>query len=124
MISRYFLLLIFTLPFIFAAIINLVTQYKLGKINRTRFIVWILIWVTVLVGLIFTEPLYNWLFVNNLTVSESLSLFDVVQITAIVMLFYIVNRLRQKTEVIERKLRDLHQEISIKLSTKENNEKQ
>jgi len=118
MISRYFLLLLFTLPFIIAAIANLITQYKLSKITRGRFVSWIIIWTSVLIGLIFTESLYNWLFVNNLTVSESLSLFDVVQITAIVMLFYIANRLRQKAEVNERRLRDLHQEISIKLSEK------
>jgi hypothetical protein len=123
MISRYFLLLLFTLPFIVAAIVNLITQYKLQKISRSRFITWILVWVLILLGLIFTEAIYNWLFVNNLTVSESLSLFDVVQITAIIMLFYIVNRLRQKTEVIERRLKDLHQELSIKLSTKDHNEK-
>lgn len=123
MISRYFLLLIFTLPFIIAAIINLVTQYKLGKISWTKFAVWISVWTMILLGLIFTEPLYNWLFANNLTESESLSLFDVVQITAIIMLFYVVNRLRQKTEVIERRLRDLHQELSIKLSAEEHHEK-
>ena len=116
MISRYFLLLLFTLPFIIAAIINLVTQYKLNKINKLRFIVWVLIWASILLGLIFVEPIYNWLFTHNLTVSEPLSLFDVVQITAIVILFYIVNRIRQKVEVLERRLRDLHQEISIKLS--------
>ena len=123
MISRYILLLIFTLPFIIAAIINLTTQYKLSKISRTRFVSWILIWTAILAGLVFAEPLYNWLFFNNLTVSESLSLFDVVQITAIIMLFYIVNRLLQKTEVIEKRLRDLHQEISIILSTKADDEK-
>ena len=116
MISRYFLLFLFCLPFIVAAVVNLFAQYKLKKVTRTRFVVWVLIWATILAGLIFAEPLYNWLFSNNLTQSESLSLFDVVQITAIVILFYTVNRIRQKTEVLERKLRDLHQEISIKLS--------
>lgn len=116
MISRYFLLLLFTLPFIFAAIINLITQYKLSKISRKRFTIWIIIWTSILFGLILVEPTYNWLFANKLTVSEPLSIFDVVQITAIVMLFYIVNRIRQKVEVLERRLRDLHQEISIKLS--------
>lgn len=123
MISRYLLLLIFTLPFIIAATVSLLTQYKLHKITRTRFVVWAVIWIIILLGLIFAEPIYDWLFLNNLTVSESLSLFDVVQITGIVMLFYIVNRLRQKTEVIERRLKDLHQEISIKLSTEDHNEK-
>jgi hypothetical protein len=116
MISRYFLLLLFTLPFIIAALLNNTTQYKLHAISRTRFIVRSLLWILVLIGVAFVEPIYSWLFANKLTQTESLSLFDVVQITGIVMLFYLVNRLRQKTEVLERRLRDLHQEISIKLS--------
>lgn len=119
MISRYTLLLLFTLPFIIAALVNNVTQFKLHHISRTRFIVRSLLWILVLVGLAFTEPIYTWLFTNNLTQTESLSLFDVVQITGIVMLFYLVNRLRQKAEVLERRLRDLHQEISIRLSSKD-----
>ena len=67
-------------------------------------------------GLLFAEPFYTWLFSNDLTDTESLSLFDVVQITAIVITFYILNRVRIKAERTERRLNDLHQELSIKLS--------
>jgi hypothetical protein len=45
-----------------------------------------------------------------------LSLFDIVQTTAIVLLFYIVNTQRQRIDQNERRVRDLHQELSIKLS--------
>lgn len=121
MISRYVLLLILTSPFIIAAILNLITQYNLKKISRTRFFTWIIVWLSILFGLIFAEPFYTWLFANDLTQTESLSLFDVVQITAIVIIFYIINRLRQRTETLERRLRDLHQEISIKLSANNDN---
>jgi hypothetical protein len=50
--------------------------------------------------------------------SEELSLFDIVQTTAIIFLFYIVNNQRQRNDQIERRLRELHQELSIKLSDK------
>jgi len=116
--SRYLLLLLLNLPFIFAAILSIITQYKLNKISSRRLIVQIILWVIVLAGLVFALPIYEWLFSNNLTVSEPLSLFDVVQITAIVVVFYVVNRTRAKIDTLERRLRDLHQELSIRLSDK------
>jgi hypothetical protein len=116
MISRYLLLLLFNLPFIIASLVNIVTQYKLGRTNRSKFYTWIALWLIIFLGLLFAEPIYIWLFASGLTASDSLSLFDVVQITAIVMLFYIVNRIRLKLEVIERRLKHLHQELSIKLN--------
>ena len=117
--SRYTLLLLLNLPFIFAAALSQITQYKLGKSSRKRLYVQLVIWATILTGLIFAEGIYNWLFAKGLTQTDSLSLFDVVQITAIVMLFYIVNRFIQKIETIEHRLNDLHQELSIRLSEKD-----
>lgn len=116
--SRYLLLLILNLPFILAAIVGIITQYKLGKISNQRLWVQLSLWLVALIGLASAGALYDWLFSHNLTDTESLSLFDVVQITAIVILFYIVNRARQKLDVLERRLNDLHQEISIRLSSK------
>lgn len=62
------------------------------------------------------EPLYNWLFASGLTQTESLSLFDVVQITAIVIVYYMANRTRIRLEGLEKRVQDLHQEMSIILS--------
>jgi hypothetical protein len=114
--SRYFLLFLFNLPFILAAILSHITLYKLGKSSRRRLVTQLSLWLTITVGLLIAEPLYNWLFAQGLTATDSLSLFDVVQITAIVILFYIANRSRAKLEVLERRVQDLHQELSIKLS--------
>lgn len=116
MISRYLLLLLFNLPFILAAIVSTITQYKLKKmsVNRLRF--QLVLWTIILVGLAMAESFYNWLFTHGYTQTDSLSLFDVVQITAIVILYYVVNRARLKLEVLERRLNDLHQEVSIRLS--------
>ena len=114
--SRYLLLFLLNLPFIFAAILSQITQYKLGRSSKRRMQVQVGLSIVILVGLASAESIYNWLFANGLTATESLSLFDVIQITAIVILFYVVNRARAKLEVLERRVHDLHQEISIRLS--------
>lgn len=116
--SRYLLLFLLTLPFILGAILSLVTQYKLGKLSRRRFAVHITLWIAVLVGIALAQPFYVWLFNNKLTDTEPLSLFDVVQITAIIIVFYIANRARIKADILERQVQDLHQELSIQLSKK------
>lgn len=115
MISRYFLLLLFNLPFIIAGLINIITQYKLGRIKKSRLIFGIGFWVIIFLGLLFAEPIYTLLFSSGLTASDSLSLFDVVQITAIALLFYMLNQQRLRLELVERRLKSLHQELSIKL---------
>lgn len=116
--SRYLLLFLLNLPFILAGILSAITHYKLGRSTKSRLATQISIWLLLLVGLAIAEPLYEWLFARGLTQTESLSLFDVVQITAIVVILYIANRTRLKLEVVERRLNDLHQELSIRLSTK------
>lgn len=117
--SRYALLLLLNLPFIIAAILSALTQYKMRTISRVRFWVQISLWFLILTGLIVAKPLYTWLFNNALTDTEPLSLFDVIQITAIVIVFYIANRTRSKLERIEKRLQDLHQELSIKFVDKD-----
>lgn len=116
--SRYLLLFLLNLPFILAALLSQITQYKLGRSSKRRVTIQVFVWLLILLGLATAQPVYNWLFASGLTQTESLSLFDVVQITAIVIVFYIANRTRQKVEVLEHRLKDLHQELSIMLSNK------
>jgi len=117
-LSRYTLLLLLNLPFIMAGILGAITQRKLGKSSNNRLIAQLLLWVAILCGLIMAEPLYDWLYGHQLTQTEPLSLFDVIQITAIIITFYIATRTRIKLEAVERRLNDLHQELSIRLSKK------
>lgn len=116
--SRYSLLLLLNLPFILLAILGAVTRYKLNRSTKKRLITQIIIWAIILFGLISAESIYSWLFQHRLTQTEPLSLFDVIQITAIVIVFYMANSSRSKIEMLERRIQDLHQEISIKLSNK------
>lgn len=117
--SRYLLLFLLNFPLILLAVLGQITQYKLGRSSKRRLYVQLLIWSLVAASLLSAELLYNWLFSRGLTQTESLSLFDVVQITAIVMLFYAANRSRAKLEILERRVQDLHQELSIKLSSQD-----
>jgi hypothetical protein len=120
--SRYLILLLANTPFIIAGLINALVSFKLSKISRRRFIYQCAIWLVVLAGLATIKPVYEFLFSNNLTQTEPLSLFDVVQITGIVAVVFIAHRTRAKLETLERRVQDLHQELSIRLSADEASE--
>lgn len=114
--SRYLLLFLLNLPFILMAVLSQITLYKLGRSSKRRLYVQLSIWALITIGLLCAAPLYSWLLSQGLTDTDSLSLFDVVQITAIVMLFYLANRSRTKLDALEKRVQDLHQELSIRLS--------
>jgi hypothetical protein len=103
-----------------AGIINALVNYKLSRISRRRFIFLTIIWLIIFVGLLSARSIYEFLFSNNLTKTEPLSLFDVMQITGIVILFFLVSRNSTKVETLERKVQDLHQELAIRLSASDN----
>lgn len=115
---RYLVLVLLNTPIILIALINIVAQYKIKKASFARFKHQLIIWLFVLTVLIGSFPIYNLLTNKPLLDSRELSLFDIIQTTAIVLLFYIANNQRQHNEQIERRLRDLHQEMSILLSKK------
>lgn len=116
--SRYLLLLLLNLPFIVLAIIGTITRYKLKHATRQKTVMQLLLWLFILVGLASAQGIYEWLLQHRYTDTDSLSLFDVIQITAIVVIFYIVTRLRAKNDALEQRLNRLHREISIRLSEK------
>jgi hypothetical protein len=100
------------------ALFNILTQYKMNKVTKKRFQHQLILWLVILFVLICSFPFYNYLVGKPLLDSAELSLFDIVQTTAIIMLFYGANSQRQKIDRAEKTIRDLHQEISIKLSEK------
>lgn len=115
---RYIILVILNIPIIGLAFINFITKYKMKKITKQRFRSQILLWLLITVVLIGSFPVYNHLSGRAPLDSHELSLFDIIQTTAIILLFYIANSQRQKVEANERNFRDLHQELSIRLSEK------
>ena len=115
---RYLLLLLLNTPIIALALLNIVTKYKLGKMTAKRYRFQIFVWLSMLLVISGSFPLYNYLVGQPPLESISLSSFDIIEITAIVFLFYIMNNLRQKQEQNDRRLRELNQELSIRLSEK------
>lgn len=115
---RYIFLVILNLPIIFLALFNIITQYKLKKVSKQRFQHQFILWGIILVVLLGSFPVYNLLSGNAILDSTELSLFDIFQTTAIIVLIYVLNRQRQKIEQNDHAIRDLHQELSIKLSKK------
>jgi len=113
---RYLILLLLNVPIISIALLNLVTRFKLRKISKRRFRIQLILWAILLIILIFSFPFYNLITGNPILDSHELSLFDIVQTTAIIFLLYVINNMRQKIEWSEKTIRDLHQEISIKLA--------
>lgn len=117
--SRYLILVILNTPLILMAILNAIVTYKLSHLSLRRMIFKIGFWVVVFFGLAFSESIYNFLYSSGLTHTEPLSLFDVVQITGVIYVFFLVNRLYVRVDVLERRTQDLHQELSIRLSKDE-----
>ena len=62
------------------------------------------------------------LFSKKLTTTEPLSLFDVIQITGIVITFFIATRAYTKIDLLEGRLQDLHRELSIRLAQNKSKE--
>ena len=116
---RYVILVLLNMPIIILAALNFVTKYKLKKITKERFVRQMFFWIALCIVLIASFPAYNLLTNRPIFDSSELSLFDIVQTTAIIFLIFTVNNLRQKLESTTIRLRDFHQEISIQLSTKQ-----
>lgn len=115
---RYIVLVLLNLPLVLLAFINGFTLFKLNKISRQRFVTQTVAWLFIMIALVGSFPLYNYLNHRPIFDSHELSLFDIIQTVAIVFLLYISNNQRRKVDQLERRVRDLHQEISIKLSKK------
>jgi hypothetical protein len=115
-VSRYLILFLLNAPFAIAALVNALVSYKLSRTSKRRFILQCAFWLLVLVGLAAAQPIYEFLFSNQLTDTEPLSLFDVIQITGIMTALFIANRTHAKLEATERRVQDLHQELSIRLA--------
>lgn len=117
--SRYTLLVLLNLPLIIAGIVSAVASYKLKHSSRRRLILRVSLWVLIFLGLLFSQSIYNFLFSHQLTQTEPLSLFDVIQITGIILTFLIANQAYARADLLERRVQDLHQELSIRLSKDE-----
>ena len=116
--SRYLLLVIVNVPLILLGITNAVVGYKLKRTSFRRFVFRLVLWLGILAALVLVQPIYNFLFSNNLTQTEPLSLFDVILITGTIIVLFLANLANSRAAILEKQVRDLHQELSIRLSDK------
>ncbi len=118
--SRYLILIILNTPIVIAGLLNALVDYKTKKYSRKKFIIQVVIWLIIFVSIALTKFIYDQLFSNHLTSTEPLSLFDVIEITGIILVLFMANRSRIKLETIEKRFNNLHQILSIRLSEDEN----
>jgi hypothetical protein len=105
-------------PLILLGITNAVVGYKLKRTSFRRFVFRLVLWLGILAALVLVQPIYNFLFSNNLTQTEPLSLFDVILITGTIIVLFLANLANSRAAILEKQVRDLHQELSIRLSDK------
>jgi hypothetical protein len=110
---RYIILILLNVPVVLLALLSFITKYKMRKITKKRFKTQIFIWSAILLVLVGSFPVYNYMVGRPLLDSHELSLFDIAQTTVMILLLYIVNTLRQKIQRTEKMLRDLHQNLSL-----------
>lgn len=114
---RYIILVLVNIPIIMLALVNLLTQYKIRKISKSRFNHQIILWMAIFIVLIVSFPFYNYIVAKPIFDSNELSSFDIVETTMIIFLIYVANHQRQSIDQNEKLIRDLHREISIRLSS-------
>ena len=117
--SRYTILIVLNLPLVIAAIVNALVSYKMGRSSRRRFVFRMVFWLMILSGLVFAEPIYNYLASNNLTQSEPLSLFDVIEVTGIILALFVANQAYSRVDRLEQRVHSLQQEVSIRLADRQ-----
>lgn len=116
--DKYTLLFMLNIPFVIFGYIKAIVMHKSGDVRRIGFLFRIVFWSLILIGLVFAKDIYSYLNSNNLTDSAPLSLADVVLTTGVSFLLFLSMRLYSKVDSLEKKLTDLHEKLSIKLSDK------
>lgn len=111
--SKYVLLILINLPLLVIGIIDAVSSYKTGRMSRRRCIVQVIGWLSIGVGLMLLEPLYNTLIRYNLTNSAPLSLFDIVLLTLLLFCLFLIKKSNETITRLNRKLSRLHESIVI-----------
>ncbi len=109
--DKYLITIILNFPIIIFGLIRSVASFKNKKHGKKRAYFEISFWVFTALVVLFIEPAYNMLVVDNLTNSEPLSIFDTMMITAINSLLFLNFRASEKISALEYKVDRLHESI-------------
>jgi hypothetical protein len=113
-LTKYNILIILCLPILLLFLIRIYDNYKRGKISTRGLFILLLFWLILTLGILFNQQIFDYLENSNLISSTPLSLYDVIQITSIIFLIYLVFRLTFRNEELQNKLSKLNQEIALK----------
>lgn len=116
--SRYTILILLNIPFVFFGYTKAIVLYRGGKLQRFSFALRIVFWSVLLAGLLLAKSGFQFLIDRNLTDSTPLSIADVFLVTGIMFSLFLSLRLYAKTESLERKITSLNERISTILSEK------
>ncbi len=113
-LTKYNILIILCLPILLLFIIRIYDNYKRSKISTRGLVILLIFWAILTLGILFNQQIFNYLDQSKLIQSTPLSLYDVLQITAIIFLIYLVFRQTFRIEDLQNKLSKLNQEIALK----------
>lgn len=113
-LTKYNILIILCLPILLLFLIRIYDNYKRKKISTRGLVILSIFWLALTLGILFNQQIFNYLEKSNLISSTPLSLYDVIQITAIILLIYLVFRQTFKIEELQNKLSKLNQEIALR----------
>ena len=116
--DKYNLLIILNVPFVVFGLIKAWTMYKKHIVNRLGLFLRLFFWLMIAAGLIFDREIYNFLLFHHLTDSVPLSLADVVLTTGIIFSLFLCIRIYTKLDLLERRVDELHEQLSLRMSSK------
>ncbi len=122
-LTKYNILIILCLPILILFLVRIYDNYKRKKISTRGLIILLIFWTILTLGILFNQQLFNYLEKSNLISSTPLSLYDTLQITAIIFLIYVVFRQTFRIEELQNKLSKLNQEIALRELPKNNKKK-
>jgi hypothetical protein len=114
--DKYVLLFILNVPFVIFGYLKTVMLYRTKNTDRLTFILRFVFWTLILLVLVFSHNIYNYLYDHGLTDSTPLSLPDVVLATGVMLAFSLCVRLYSKVDAMDKRLSDLHEKLSINSS--------
>lgn len=117
--TKYNILIALCLPILILFLIRIYDSFKRKKLSKRGAIILFLFWSFLTLGIIFNKQFFVYLENSRLIESTPLSLYDTVQITAIIFLIYIIFRQSFKLEELRDKITKLNQELAL-LNIKKN----
>jgi hypothetical protein len=104
------------LPALLAAMASTIAMYKMGKMNRRKLWARVVFWSVAIVAVAAGFPIYNAVVGRPIFEIYEVSLLEIVLVTAVVYLIFIVSWQMTRLETVEKTVRDLCSSISIELS--------